>query len=285
LAKAGLKLLPLIFFLAACSSSTSPSFLREDIASAVKDICKKEYKLNLTTKLAGQTLWVYMPLEEIVSKPEKPEKYTERFLIEEKKNTLSDGILRVNYSIKPIAEKEVQQEMALNKEVNEKIFNILQVIRRVLFSTDRSKIDNPLFFCIVTADIKNGFELKQTFHLADLKKLSYGFISQTEYQHRIVQDTAVSSLIIDDATGTHLDYQNITLEDFVVNQIQNRIRIKFQKPEVEKNANIGKEILKIVNYTLNAYNFRDFTTLEMIDLLNAKKTIFNRASVLGKPKN
>ncbi len=285
LAKTGLKLLPLIFFLSACTSSTSPSFLREDISVAVKDICKKEYELDLTAKLVGQTLWVYMPLEDIVTKPEKPEKYIERFLVEDKKNTLSEGILRVNYSIKPVAEKEVQQEMSLNKTVNEKIFNILQVIRRVLFSTDGSKINNPLFFCIVTADIKNGFELKQTFHLSDLKKLSYGFISQTEYQHRIVQDTAVSALIIGDTEGRHLDYQNITLEDFIVNQIQNRIRIKFQKPEVEKNANIDKEILKIVIYTLDAYNFRDFTFLEMVDLLNTKKTILNRASVLGGPKD
>ena len=87
----------------------------------------------------------------------------------------------------------------LDKKTNEKIFNVLQVIRRVLFSTDNSKINNPLFFCIVTADIKNGFEIKQIFHLSDLKKLSFGFISQTEYQHRIVQDTSTSALIIGDS--------------------------------------------------------------------------------------
>ena len=41
-AKLALKLLPLIFFLAACSSSTAPSFLKEDIAQAITNIrhCK-----------------------------------------------------------------------------------------------------------------------------------------------------------------------------------------------------------------------------------------------------
>jgi len=285
LVKIGLKLLPFILFISACSSSVTPSFLKEDIVDAVKDICKKEYQLQLKIKLVGQTLWVYMPLEDIVTKSENPEKYIERFLIEDKKNSLSEGILRVNYFIKPIEEKEVQQEMALDKKVNEKIFNVLQVIRRVLFSTDNSKINSPLFFCIVTADIKDGFEIKQIFHLSDLKKLSFGFISQTEYQHRIVQDTLVSLLIIGDTEGRHLDYQDITLEDFITSQIQNRIRIKFQKPEVEKNADIDKEVLKIVTYTVNAYNFKNFTLLEMINLLNARKTIFNRAAVVGNFKN
>ena len=285
LVKVGLKILPFILFLSACNSSVAPSFLKEDISTAVKDICKKEYKLDLKTKLIGQTLWVYMPLEDIVTKSEKPEKYIEKFLVEDKKNALNEGILKVSYSIKPVAEKEVQQEMALDKKVNEKIINVLQVIRRVLFSTDNSRIGSPLFFCIVIADIRNGFEIKQIFHLSDLKKLSYGFISQTEYQHRIVQDTSVSALIIGDSEGRHLDYQNITLEDFIVGQIQNRIRIKFQKPEVEKNADIDKEVLKIIAYTVDIYNFRDFTILEMVNLLNAKKTILNRAAVIGSSKD
>jgi len=285
LVKAGLKILPLILCLSACSSSVSPSFLKEDITQAVRDICKKEYQLNLVTKLTGQTLWVYMPLEDIITKSDKPEKYMERFLVEDNKSSLAEGILKTSYAIKPIPEKETQQEMSLDKKVNEKIFNILQVVRRVLFSTDNSKTNSPLFFCIVTADIKNGLEIKQIFHLSDLIKLSYGFISQTEYQHRIVQETLASALITGDTEGTHVDYRNITLEDFITGQIQGRIRIKFQKPEVEKNVDIDKEILKIITYTANAYNFRDFSSLEMINLVSAKKTTLNRAAVLGGPKD
>lgn len=273
----------LISLVTGCSSSTQPSYFKENINQAIKDICKKEYALDLSTKLAGQTLWVYMPLEDIVSKPPKPEKYTERFLVEDKKNTLSEGVLRVSYSIKPITERETQQEMSIDKSVNEKIFNVLQVIRRVLFSIDNSKKDNPLFFCIVTADIKNGFEIKQVFHFLDLKKLSYGFISQTEYQHRVVQDTAVSAQIIGDIEGSHLDYQNITLEEFIASQIQNRIRLKFQKPEVEINADIDKEVLKIITYTLNTYNFKDFSLVEIVNLVSAAKTTLNRAAALAGP--
>ncbi|MCX5693899.1 MAG: hypothetical protein NT014_02005 [Candidatus Omnitrophica bacterium] len=282
--KAALKILPLILFLSACSSSTEPSFLKEDITQAITDICKKEYKLDLSTKLVGNTLWVYMPLENIITKPEKPEKYLERFLLEDTKNSLNEKILKVNYLIRPTTEKEKQQEVTLDKSVNEKIFNILQVIRRVLFSMGSAKKDIPQFFCIVTADIKNGFELKQVFYFLDLKKLSYSFISQTEYQHRILQDTAISAEILGDRTGKHLNYRDITLEEFLADQIQNRIKLKFQKPEVEADVDIDKEVLKIVTYTLTAYQFKDFSLVELANLVTGKKMILNQASILANTR-
>jgi len=284
LAKLVLKLLPLILFLSACNSSVNPSFLRENITQAVKDICKKEYKLDVYPRLTENTLWVYLPLENIISKPEKPEKYIERFLLEDKKNSLNEKILKVNYLIRPTTEKEKQQEMILNKSVNEKIFNVLQVIRRVLFSMGSSKKDIPQFFCIVTADTQNGFEIKQSFYYPDLKKLSYSFISQTEYQHRILQDTVVSPEIIGDKSGNHLKYNNITLEEFIADQIQSRIKLKFQKPEVAAGVNIDKEILKIIAYTLDAYQFKDFIFLEMDNLDTGKKITLNQKSISASLK-
>ena len=284
LVKAGLKLVFLVLFLSACNSSVNPSFLKEDITQAVSDICKKEYRLDTVTKLLGRTLWVYLPLEDMVSKPEKPEKYVERFLLEDKENSLNEKVLKVNFFVRPTPEKEKLQEMALDKSVNEKIFNVLQVIRRVLFSLGNSKQDAPQFFCIVTSDIKNGFEIKQVFYLLDLKKLSYSFISQTEYQHRIIQNSAISAAIIGDKTGSHINYRDITLEEFIAQQIQNRIKMKFQKPEVEANADIDKEVLKIVTYTLEAYQFKDFSLLELSNLDTGKQIILNQTSILANLK-
>ena len=284
LVKAVLKIIPCILFLSACNSSVTPPFLKEDITQAVQSICKKEYQLDTYPKLAGNTLWVYMPLENIISKPDKPEKYTERFLLEDKKNSLDEKILKVNYLVRPTTEKEKQQEMVLDKSVNEKIFNVLQVIRRVLFSMGTSKQSVPLFFCIVTADIRNGFEIKQVFYFPDLKKLTYSFISQTEYQHRIIQDTAISAEIIGDSTGRHLNYREITLEEFIADQIRSRIKLKFQKPEVGAGADIDKEVLKIITYTLDAYRFKDFTFLELTNLDTGKKILLNQAAMLANSK-
>lgn len=284
LAKAGLKIIPLVLFLSACSSSTSPSFLKEDVPQAVQDICKKEYELDISSRLVGSTLWIYLPLEGIISKPEKPEKYTERFLLDDKKNLLEGRVLNVNYLVRLTEEKEKDQETALDKSVNKKIFNIMQVIRRVLFSVDPSQKDTPLFFCIVTADIKNGFEIRQTFYVLDLKKISYGIISQTEYQHRIVQDSAISPLIIGDQEGSHLFYRDITLDEFIADQIQSRIKLKFQRPEVERNADIDQEVLKVVSSVLNAYEFKDFNFAVMNNLVTGKKNILNQRSAMADLK-
>jgi len=282
LVKVGLKILPLVLFLSACNSSVAPSFLKEDISRAVKDICKKEYKLDIITHLVGRTFWVYMPLENIMAN--KPEKYLERFLVESKRSQFNEKIINVNYFVKLVPETEKQQEWSLDKSVNTKIFNVLQVVRRVFFSMDNSEKNEPLFFCIITADVAKGFELKQIFYCPDLKKVSYGFISQTEYQHRIVQDSEVSEEIIADKEGRHLVYRDITLEEFLAEQIRCRIEMKFRKPEVEKNADIDKEVSKIVTLTLNTYLFKDFALVEMTNLVTEAKTILNQAAVFAGPK-
>jgi hypothetical protein len=282
LARTGLKLFIIACISCGCTASTKPSFLKEEAPQAILDICKNEYNLDVKTKLTGQTLWIYLPLKNLLSRPDKPEKYTERFLIEKNNITLKDNRIKADYLIKPIPDKESLQDMVIDKKAAESIFNILQVVRRVLFSIDQSQDKAPLFFCIVAADIKNGFEIKEIFYYLDLKKISYGFISQTEYQHRIVQETNISPLIIGDTEGKHLDYTDITKEDFLAWQIQHRIRLKFQKPEVQRNADIDKEILRIIAFTLEAYKYKNLLTLETDNLSSGNRSILNQAALRAK---
>ena len=282
LVKTGLKLFIIASISCGCTISTKPSFLIEEAPQAIREICKNEYKLDITAKLIGHTFWIYLPLENLLSKPTKPEKYIERFLIENNSISFADNRMQANYLIQPIADKESQQEMVIDKKASESIFNILQVVRRVLFSVDQSKDKQPIFFCIVAADITNGFEIKEIFYYLDLQKISYGFISQTEYQHRIIQETGISPFIINDKEGRHLIYEDISEEKFIALQIQHRIRLKFQKPEVTKSADIDKEVLRIIAYTLEAYKYKNLLTLETNNLRSGNRTILNRASLRSK---
>ncbi|MDD5729977.1 MAG: hypothetical protein PHN57_02490 [Candidatus Omnitrophica bacterium] len=161
--------------------------------------------------------------------------------------------------------------------------NVWIVLRRVLFSMDRSKKNEPKFFVIVAADIKKGMEIREIFYYLDLKKLSYGFISWGEYQHRTVQDTDVSTRIIGDTKGAHLKYRDISLDDFLAAQIQHRVELKFQKPEVKKDADIDREISKIGILTIRIYEFRDFQAIAFNDLLTRNKVVLNRAAVWARP--
>jgi hypothetical protein len=82
--------------------------------------------------------------------------------------------------------------------------------------------------------------------------------------------------IIGDKEGLHLAWEEITMRDFVMKQIEQRVRLKFKKPETEHESDIDKEIIKTAIHTIKAYNFRDFTTLEFDNLLSNKKIILTQ---------
>jgi hypothetical protein len=278
-----------IFFIIAlqisgCISSTEPTYLNADIDKAIQDISKVEYNIDLKVRRMGQTLLIYLPLEDLFEKSDKPERYLEKFSIENNDVEFKEGLFKVSYIIKKIPEEEKTQDYKYKKEVVEKINNVWKVLRRVIFSMERSKDREPKFFFLVVADIKNGFEIREIFYISDLKKVSYEFISWTEYQHRAISQTEISPAIIGDKEGLHLDYGDITLEEFIAKQIEHRIKLKFQKPEIEKNKNIDidDEILKIVVNTIKTYNLRDFKDIELNNLFTQNRVILNRQAVWTK---
>lgn len=286
LAKSGLflSLAILLCIICGCSSSTKPTYLKEDIDKAIQDICKNEYNIYVRVKLVGQTLWIYLPVEDMLAKSDKPEKYLERFAIDDNRVGFKTGRLKLEYVIKNVPEKEKFQAYKYNKVVLDKINNVWKALRRVLFSMERHKEGNePKFFCLVTTDIKNGFETREIFYYLDLKKVSYEFISWTEYQHRVIEDADISAGAIGDKDGQHLNYRDITLDEFIAGQIQHRIKLKFQKPEVDKNIDIDKEILKIIIYTVKTYDIRDFSDVELNNLLTQNRIVLNRAALWARP--
>lgn len=275
------KLVVLSCLICGCTYSTSPTYLKENIPGAIQDICKSEYRFDVKATLAGSTLWIYFAVEDLLEKTDKPKKYSEKFEIGANKSGVKNGSLTIEYSIKPIPDKEKSDDYKYNKKVQEQQNNIWKALRRVLFSMETTKRSEPKFFCLVTADIKNGFEIKQIFYYLDLKKFSYGFISSEEYLHRIAEELDISPLIIGDKEGLHLEYRDFSLEEFVVMQIEQRIKFKFQKPEVDKNADIDKEVMKVAQYTLKTYGFKDFSEIELYNLLTKNRIIFNKAAVLA----
>ncbi|MEI6631851.1 MAG: hypothetical protein WCL25_04485 [bacterium] len=275
----------LLLLLAGCSSSTSPTYLTQDISAAIQNICKNEYNLDVKTKLVGQTLWIYLPVENMFTKSDKPEKYSERFAVDYAQGEFKESLFKMEYLVRPVPETMKQQGYKYDKAVSEKVNNVWKVLRRVIFSTDHSKNNAPKFFYMITADTKNGFKIQELFYSLDLKKVSYGYISWSEYQHRSIQETQLSPFIIGDKQGLHLNYKDITMEEFLSRQISHRIKLKFQKTEVEKNADIDKEIYKIIAHTLKIYNFKDFTAVELNNLLTRDKAVLSKADVLAGVTN
>jgi len=275
----------LSLFILGCSLSTDPTYVKEEIGKAIQDICKNEYKLEIRSKLVGQTLWVYFPVEDLLQKADKPEKYTEKFSIETNKAAFINKNFKIEYLIKKTADEQKTQEFKFNKAVLEKSNNVWKTIRRVLFSMERGKESYaPKFLCLITADIKTGLVMKDLVFITDLKKVSYEFISWTEYQHRAVQEVGFSPIAIGDREGKNIDYKDIAFDDFLAQQMQQRIKLKYQKPEVDRNANIDQEVLKVAVYTIKTYRFKEFDGVELINSSDGKenKIILNKEAVLAK---
>lgn len=278
-----LKLIFIAFTLLSCSRppAVTPSiYLKENIAFTIQDICKKDYNFNVKARLVGSTLWCYLTTEDMIVNAKKPEKFTERFTIEYNSAKLKDNVLNVNYRIKEIPAIEKIQQYGYNKKLTENINNVMQVIRRVIFNMKRDEEAQIKFLCLVIADIKNGFETKEISYYPDLKKLSYGFLSQSEYQHRAISQTDISSSIIGDRSGWHLAYNDINLKDFICLQIKHRIALNFQKDLINnKSVNVDREITRIAAETIKIYGFKDFNELKLNNLLTNYRIILNRQAV------
>jgi hypothetical protein len=269
--------------LTACSSSTSPTFLKKNMAQAMQDICKKEYSIDSKATLVGDTFWVYVPLENIVEETKAKKKIVDDFAIERLQGAPEQRNLKFEYSIQH-APQERDKEYKYNKQAVEKINNAWKVLRRIIFSLDRSKGNEPKFYCFIYADTKNGDEVSEIFYYLDLKKVSYEYISWNEYQHRTIQDTFRNPAAIGDKEGTHIYYRDITMPEFIVAQILHRMRLKFQKPELEeKNLDVDKEITKIISNVITIYNFQDFDFVELNNLVTKNRIVLNRRALWERP--
>lgn len=247
-------------------SGGKPSYTTQNIAQSLQEVALAEYKTTVTVKLVGSTLWIYMPVTDLFIKNPKAEKYPEKFKISKYSGAFKNDSYVGEFLIQPVPVKDKAQEYKINKEISEKIGTLWKIIRRVLFSIQPSQRDDIKFVVMVIADVKNGFEVKEIFYARDLKKVSYGLMSIQEFQHRVIQDSSMSPLVIGDRTGRHVEYRDLTLQSFVAQQIEYRISLKFQKPEVEQNVNIDREISKIIIETLRMYEMTDIEEVRFKNL-------------------
>jgi hypothetical protein len=261
-----LSLLSLSLYVCSCSTQIEPTYKEKDIPSFVKQICKEEYQLDVTTQETPNTLWIYAPLPKIIHKDFGKNK-----------------------------DKFLDEEMA------EKLRNMLTTIGRVILSADKT----PEFYCLVASDINIGIDYILTGNALDIKKSYAGFIPWPEANRRYVIDVRLNTEAISDTTGSHIQPYEIKMEDFLARQIAQRIHIYLQEEEnkkyfqVEKMAgsfyedtfsfeyaikqlqppkiDIKKEMLNIASYVMQTYEFDKFLMVEIKDLNSQDKLLVSRA--------
>lgn len=143
--------------------------------------------------------------------------------------------------------------------------------------------NSPDFVVLIITDIRKGMEIITTFYYPDYKYAAVGQLPMDEYAKRIMTDVAGNEDAVGDFQGKHIEYKEMTWPDFLAKQIKHRINFKYTQSMFPPSDDDEKEILKIVNETLRAYNFTDFEEIRLENLAANAETVFNKDDLDGLP--
>jgi len=261
-----------LIILTSCSFPSEPTYKQQNIPYQIEKICKEEYNLKLVTKLFQNTLWIYAPLPRIIHK-----------------------------------DFTINKDKLIDEEVIDKLRNILITIGRVFLNADNP----PEFYCLVATDINLGIDYTLIGNTLDIKKSYAGSIPWPEANRRYLIKIEVNPEGIGDETGKHLNFYSAKMEEFLAQQIAQRISMRFQEEGLKKyfqiekvkgtfnedvfmfeyaikktdasKINIEDEIINIISYVLNSYEFNKFLMVEIKDLISGNKTILSRAKIINLP--
>lgn len=236
-------LLPIILLLLLFSACTS-TYPKEKIIPSIVKMCQEEYGLKVIAKMAENTVGVYIALDNLLD-----------------------------------------QNLSVSQEAIEKIGNAMLVVQRVVLSTNY----NIEFYSLTVVDKKlPSIEFNLSGYIKDIKRAYTLDISRGEYHQRIARDLKLnlSSLV----TADNFSVKPIKLADFLAEQIVGRLKANFEEDKTlkvnkiygefkegeflfsldispkEKNKEILKESLTLIDFVLRRYDFQDFKKVELKNL-------------------
>ena len=253
--------------------------------------CRDDYDMHVSTRMAGNTLWIYLPTQEPIFDYEaqkansaeadrKPSKFAVQYV---------DGKFRSSrfvfeYDIVPRT-KVKQEDYGYNSSYTDSYVkqqnNLFTAINDVFFNVKIEEVE-PQFIVFVITDIKKGIESRLTMYLQDFKRYMSGDLPPEEYQKRYLGDTKGGQSLIGDETGSHVQYTDVKMPEFLAKQIVNRINFKFLHSDFPPPDKFDNTIVGIIADTLRYYKFEDYATVHVHNLREnngiheEKKLIFEK---------
>ncbi|MDD3374345.1 MAG: hypothetical protein PHY73_01305 [Candidatus Omnitrophica bacterium] len=275
----------IVFWLAGlmgCSSKKEEQPLsRIEAKEKIEQILENDYDLSSVITWTGDTFWIYVPDENPLysiaggKKSTKPvkKKYTLQYI----DSIFDNNDLKIEYDIVEATKLSSGNGMSTqySKEFNTKYRNVTTAISRVFFKAENP----PKFIVLVVANIKDGLKTTTTFYTEDLKKYQAGALPPDEYTLRIQTEPSGDEAIKGDAKGTHIEYKDIDIKDFIAKQVTTRINFKFQNSDFPPDKNVADEILDAVVKTIHAYGFEDFSSVVLTDLRANSEITFSKKQI------
>lgn len=251
--------------------------------------CHEDFDLHVLTHMIGHTLWIYLPTKEPLFDYEaqkensgeaidrnKPAKFAVQYI----DGNFSESKFFFEYDIVD-RRKSKKDEYGYNSSYTDNYIkmqnNLFTAVSDVFFNAEAKKGEiQPHFFVIVITDIKKGIETQGIFYLEDFERYMTGDLPYEEYSKRFLADSKGGQSLIGDETGTHLQYKDITMEEFLTKQVINRINFKFQRSDFQPPDDYDDTIISIFADTIRYYNFEKFSTLQLFNLRQNKKYLFEK---------
>jgi len=269
----------LCIFIVGCSQPESiPTRPLTDPLKELIRICDEEHNFNITVTPFDRTVWIYLPLEESFLQIKADAQGSSNSRKSSVSTTIKflDGEYRDNdfyltYDIAPSRgyAKKYGYSSEFSEEYITKQRHVLTAITRV-FNDSESP---PAFFVIIIADITAGLRARTIVHFGDLKRAYVDPSFHEEYAKRAISEQPVGNMaIVGDRTGASIELSDITWPQFLSKQMVFRINFKYQRSSFPPSENTQMELLNIAADTVAAYDFEDFTSIQLQDLDNNTTT-------------
>jgi hypothetical protein len=261
-----------------CGFKEDKLYSKDEAETKFVQICRDEYNWDVNTKFIGNTFWIYLPYQKDIFRFEANRfAQTTRCAVGHVEGDFSDRRFYFEYEVMSLSKSPEDKGYTQNfvEEIHEDFNNLWNVIYRVYFNAE----EQPEFFVIVMADIKNGVEMIQTMYNKDLKKGYDSIFSPDEFSKRILRDIKGSLAIINDKTGRHLTYGTTNLSQFLTKQIVQRIQFESVAINSKLCSAPEDEILKIISYCIRTYEFGDFSEATLKNLSSGSQITISRSDL------
>ncbi|MFC1709066.1 hypothetical protein ACFL2J_03275 [Candidatus Omnitrophota bacterium] len=302
-----LALIANLLLLVGCSGKPSSPLeeattLEKGLLDNFKRTADLDYELNATTRITEKTFWIYIATEEDLVQISAvsgmsgfmPEKIIKFLDIKCQYEASSFGTSYIFLKFSP--EERAKQQDLLQKTIGGSSLyqdftsNTLEILQKVYFAIGDIIHDTEdfNFFAICLANIKKGIKITFIIHRLDMEQFLTSMLPPDEFYSRMILKTDGSKELIEDKYGISINYTDISLTDFLEEQIVNNVRSKlsemekFNPKELDAIDKLEDRILESIYKVTTKYEFDNYILVEVENIIDRERLSLSRSKLLKK---
>jgi hypothetical protein len=259
----------LIAFLMMRHKETAPvNITRDNFGTEFVQICRTKYQAHVIPKRTGETMWLYLAFT------------AKRIGLSETKDE-GNGTLKLGYYI---SSQNPFEPRPAGERLTFAACEISYLTQKILGDARNLQLRSLLpfkFIVLVVTNVSLKTPAEDEFYVMywpDIQKYPVGMEFTGEALRRLTVYRETVTNAYHDFEGTHIDYHDLTMKEFVLKQIEWRVyrefveeynRIPFDMTAEEKRV----EMFEIVKSIIEGYDYKDFDRFTFIDLSENNRAI------------